>query len=135
MTSWAKAMNKAVKAYDSLLVVKETHAGRYDLYRKSQTGANPPHFLFSFTNDWTPKGVSTEWGKEVVLSRIKAQDLWRDDKFIENYITQLEEESESKERAQQNNVESFFYDFRRQFQRATNDINTANLNKIYRKGY
>lgn len=133
MLTSLKYLNRALHSYDSLLYACEHRMGRFDVYRKSQTGSNPPNFLFSLTDTWQPQGRPVSYGVEAVLNRIKAHDLWRDDSFTENWIKEHEKHIESAERARTNSIESFLYDFRRQFQRATNGINTASLNKTYRK--
>lgn len=75
------------------------------------------------------------WGLDVVVNRIKAHDLWRDGAIVEDWIKNHEKHLEGQQRDFRNSVESFLYDFAPQFQKATNDINTSTLNKIYPKGY
>lgn len=128
-----KSLEKALKRHDSLLFVQETRIGRFDVYRKSQFLCNPAHFLFSLTDDWQPQGVPVEYGADVVINRIKAHDLWRDDSFVENYIKSCEVSEESRSRARRNSIEAFLYEFREKFHKTTSDINTANLKKLYRK--
>lgn len=60
-------------------------------------------------------------------------DLWRDDTFVEKLIAQTEKNKESRDRDRRNSVESFLYEFKSQFQKATNDINTSTLEKVTRK--
>jgi hypothetical protein len=127
------SLTRALKEHDKYLEAKEVKLGRIDIYRRSQFDLTPPHFLFPLTHNWKIEGVPVSWGIEVVLNRIKAHDLWRDDTFIEKYIAQHEKEQESRDRDLRNSIESFLYDFRSEFKKATSDINTANLNKIYRK--
>lgn len=129
-----KDMTSALKRHDSCLYAQETHLGRIDIYRKSQYGDHPPHFVFALTEDWTPKGVPVTWGVDVVLNRLKAHDLWRDDTFVERWITQHEKREESERRSFRNNVESFLYDFRSEFKKATSDINTSLLKKDFPEG-
>lgn len=133
MNSWARNLEKRLKGHDSLLFVQEAREGRYDVYRKSETGSHMPHFIFSLTEDWTVNSRPTPYGIDTVLNRIKAHDLWRDDTFIERYIKQCEDMSEAKERSRKNSIESFLYDFRKQFARATESVNTGSLKQIYRK--
>lgn len=129
MNSSIKYMERELKNHDSSLFIQESRAGRFDIYRKSKLGCNPPHFIFSLTDTWNPKGKPVPWGIDVVLNRIKAHDMWRDDTFIERWITEHKKDEESKGRAFKNSVESFLYDFRGQFHRATNEINTSLLDK------
>lgn len=130
MNSYARRLDKHLKMHDSLLFVQELKEGRYDIYRKSQTGSCLPHFIFTVTEDWTVKSRPIEWGIDVVINRIKAHDIWRDDQFIEKLIDNHLQHEESKSRALRNSIESFLYDFRGQFHKATNGINTSNLKKI-----
>ena len=121
----------ALRSHDSCLYAQETKAARIDVMRKSSYGDTPPHFLFALTDDWKPTGRPVPWGIEVVINRIKAQDLWRDDTNVDQLIAAHEKAEASKERDFKNSVESFLYDFRSQFQRATNEINTSTLEKKY----
>lgn len=125
-----KTMNRALKAHDSSLFCQESKLGRLDVYRQAK-GFTPPHFIMSLTDTWTPQGKPVPWGIEVVINRIKAHDLWRDDGFIERWIKEQEKIEASRERAFHNSVESFLYEFRSQFHKATSEINTGTLNKIY----
>lgn len=131
--SEVERITKHVSEYDSCLFAKETKPGRVDIYRKAKFSLSPPHFLFSLTDTWQPTGKPVYYGVEVLMNRIKALDLWRDEKFIENYINSCEKETESKERARKNTIESFLYEFRGQFHKATKDINTSSVKKLYRK--
>lgn len=133
MNSWAKRLDKRVKEYDSLLFIQEGKDSRYDVYKKSNLGCELPHFIFALTDTWLPTGRPIEYGIDVVINRIKAHDLWRDDQFIENYIKECEKDKESKERARKNSVESFLYDFHSQFKKTVSDINTSNMKKVSRK--
>lgn len=133
MNYWINNLNQALKSHDSLLYAVEHKIGRIDVYRKSQFGCNPPHLLFSLTENWLPQSEPRHWGIEVVLDRIKAHDLWRDDSFMENYLKQHEKDEESKDRARRNNIESFLYDFRSEFKKTFGDVNTSNMKKLYRK--
>lgn len=128
-----KELNRALKAHDSNLYVVEHRLGRYDVYRKSSMGLDAPNFVFSLTDTWQPTGRPVPYGIEVVLSRLKAIDLWRDDSFVENWIKEHQAHVETQERKVRNNIESFLYDFRSQFHKVTSDINTSNLKKLYRK--
>lgn len=131
---WAKKLNYELKLHDSFLYLQETKLGRFDVYRKSSLGMEHPYFIFSLTDSWVPNGIPTEWGIEVVLSRIKALDLWKDETVVDRIHKDTEKKKESEARSQKNNIESFLYDFRRQFQKSVDGINTSTLDKIdYRK--
>lgn len=128
------SLNRALKFYDRELYAQESKAGRLDIYRKSQFGMSLPYFLFSLTDTWKPEGNPVEYGLDVVMNRIKAHDLWRDPEFVTRWIQEEEKRSEGRDRSRKNSIESFLYDFRSQFHKATSDINTSNMKKTYRKG-
>lgn len=69
------------------------------------------------------------WGVEVIIARLKALDLWRNDKLAEELILGYEKDEQIKQKDFRNNVESFLKDFRRQFAKATDGINTACLSQ------
>lgn len=129
-----KRLEQVLSEHDSCLFTQESKAGRYDVYRRSASECAPPHFICSLTDTWSPQGTPVSWGLDVVLNRIKAHDLWRDDTFIERWIKDHEKREESEMRDFRNTTESFLWDFAPAFQRATNDVNTASLNKVYPKG-
>lgn len=127
-------LSRELKVHDSLLFAQETKPGRIDIYRASSFGGHPPHYVFSLTDSWTTDGKPVEWGVDVIINRIKAHDLWRDETIVDTIIADLEKAEEGRKRDFQNSVESFLLDFRRQFAKATDSVNTGTLNKIYREG-
>lgn len=133
MLTTLKELTRALRGHDSCLFAQESKLGRYDVYRASKYGEAPPHYVFSLTEDWTVKSRPVPWGTDIVLNRLKAHDLWRDDTFVEQWIKANEAREESQDRARRNSIESFLYDFRSQFHRATNDINTSCLGNTPRK--
>ena len=128
-----REISNLVKGHDSCLFAQETHPGRIDIMRKNRDGMAPPHFIMALTDTWQPTGTPVPWGSEPILNRLRAMDLWRDDTFVERYIADCEKLEKSRERGMRNSIESFLYDFRSQFQKATDSINTSTLNKVYRK--
>ena len=122
-------LNKAVRNHDECLFFQITHGDRMDLYRRSKHGDHPPHYIFSLTEDWTTKTRPVPWCEINILNRLRAHDLWRDDNFVANYIKETLKDEESKDRARRNNTEAFLRDFRRQFAKATDSINTSTLSK------
>jgi hypothetical protein len=52
---------------------------------------------------------------------------------VDEVITHNEKVDQSKDRARLNNIEAFLKDWRRQFAKSTDSINTANLQKLDRR--
>lgn len=97
--------------------------------RKNSARPHEPHIVFALTDNWTIHGKPREWGIEVVLNRLRAMDLWRDDQVINRLEADYSKSEESEKRAGRNNIESFLLDFRKDFAKATNHINTSLLPK------
>lgn len=127
-------ISRAVRNYDPCLYAQNTHGNRIDIYRRNRENISPPHFIFSLTDDWQPTGKPVEWGIDPVLNRIRAHDLWRDDTFVERLLAAQEEKAAERSRDFGNSVESFLYDFRKDFAKATDGINTSTLGKVKMKG-
>lgn len=125
------SLNENLKRFDSKLFVKKESSGAIHLYRHSSLGSHSPaNYIMALTHDWTADGRSVEWGIEVILARLKAMDLWRDNRtMVDELLESYEKNKASERRAFRNNVEAFLYDFRRDFAKATNDINTSCLAK------
>lgn len=128
-----KRLTKALQAHDSLLFAQETRLGRYDVYRKSSFSCNPPHYIFSLTHDWSVGGTPVEWSVDIAVNRIKAHDLWRDESYIDEVFKQNQLAEDRRSRVLKNSIESFLYEFRSQFAKATDSVNTGTLKKLYRK--
>jgi len=92
-----------------------------------------PHHIFSLTDTWTASGEPVEWGLEPLLHRLKAMDLWNRQDFVEEFIEQAEKEEESEKRSFRNNTEAFLKDFRRQFAKTFEDVNTSTMEKKDRR--
>lgn len=128
-----REVTKVVRDYDPCLYAMEMPDGRIDIYRKNRENISPPHFIFSLTDTWQPSGRKVDWGVDPILNRIRAHDLWRDDGFVESWIADDEKRAESRDRSRRSGVEDFLYDFRGQFNKTFNDVNTSNMNKISKK--
>lgn len=74
-----------------------------------------------------------EWGVEPVIARLRAMDLWNSGITADDIIEQHEKADEQELKDFRNNIESFLLDFRRQFAKATDGVNTSLLEKKYRK--
>lgn len=139
-------ITSAVRAYDSKLYCRANEVGKLSVYRKSHRIETydlgegkvlhfirpAPYFVFALTDNWKASGRPVDWGIEPILARLKAIDLWHRD-LAEEIIQQEEKHAQSVARDRRNSIESFMYDFRDTFKKATNDINTATLEKKYRE--
>jgi hypothetical protein len=129
----AKSLTGYLKHYDGELFAVCNKPPRIDVYRQSRDKLSPPHFIFSLTDNWTAQGRPVDWGVEPVISRLRAMDLWNSGVTADDVLKQNEMVEEGKSRDLRNNIESFLLDFRRQFAKATDGINTSTLDKTYRK--
>ena len=143
MTYRARRITKALQIYDYMLYAKEDNSA-IRIYRKctefrlEQIDVNIPvwnmvrndHLVMSLTDTWGVRGKPVDWGIEPIMARIKALDLWNNDNLSTQFFKDEEKDKESRERDFRNNTEAFLYDFRSQFAKATNDVNTSSLSKF-----
>lgn len=138
----ADDITKAIKSHDRELYCEKNREGKLCVYRKGSRIESydvnghvidfvrpAPNFVFALTDNWRTTGIPVEWGIVPILERLKAIDLWNRD-LAGECIQSTIKEIESRDRARKNSTESFLMEFRRQFARATNEINTANLAKL-----
>lgn len=125
-----REVTRAVSGYDKDLFAKREGNGAIHIYRKTNRPADPTWFVFALTDTWTVHGKPREWGIEVVVNRLKAHDLWKDETIVDRINAETAKLEQSAERERQNTVESFLKEFRRSFARATDGINTSGLAKI-----
>jgi hypothetical protein len=129
MDSRVREVNRLVRGYDKELFAKREPNGSVHVYRRTPDPRNPYYLVFALTDNWQVLGRPRDWGLEVIHNRLMAIDLWKDETVVDRVQHQAEKRKESDYRDFSNSVESFLYDFRRQFARATNDINTGTLDK------
>jgi len=98
--------------------------GAIHLYSKQ---GNKTDYVFSLTDTWTINGEPRDWGIDPVLNRLRAHDLAHNPDLFKQLEQSQEKREKSKRRDFSNSVESFMYDFRDQFAKATNEINTSPL--------
>lgn len=128
-----KEINRALKAFDSELTAKSQEPPRIDVFRQGRHKDSPPFYIFSLTDNWGLRGKPVPWGIEPILARLKAIDLWNQGtSTVDAILAEQEKYAASKDRERKNTLESFLYDIRRDFAKATNDINTSLMDK--RKG-
>ena len=133
MDSRVKSVNRIVRGYDKYLFAQREQNGNVHIYRLTSDPANPMYFVCALTDNWLATGRNREWGLEVIRARLKAMDIWADESPLDRLEKEHERREESDKRSFGNNVEAFMYDFRRQFARATNEVNTGSLSKFDRR--
>jgi len=135
-------LNKTISRYDRELFAKRDGLGMIRVLRKAQRflsysfdgailhyAVSTPSDVFCLTDNWTIRGRPVEWGIEPVLARLKAIDVWSHPEIQEELIKNIQKSDLSERRDLRNNIESFLLDFRKQFAKAFNDINTSTLDK------
>lgn len=115
----------------TLCVFREGHSTEsYALNNDVLTVVRPtPDFVFALTDTWKAQGRAVDWGLEPIMARIKEIDLWKRDIAAE-LSEQYDKNKLSKKRDFKNRAESFLFDYRSQFARTFNDVNTSTLKKI-----
>lgn len=130
MDSRVREVNRVVSGYDKHLVAQRERNGAIHIYRKTSRSADPLHFVMALTDTWSVHGKPRDWGLQVIHNRLSAHDLWRDGSVLDRLDAERDKIEASQEIDRKNSIESFLYDFRRQFARATDGINTSSLRKL-----
>lgn len=139
----AGAYTQHLKAHDrELFCRRPTLHGPYQVFRKGTRWETHPvsggvlrysrpvnHYVLALTHDWSLNGRPIEWGIEPLLARVKEIDGHNRD-VGQDVLDQQTRVKESKERAFRSESEAFLKDFRREYARATDHINTSNLSKV-----
>lgn len=141
-----KKLTQELKRHDRDLYVVRQPSGMHQVYRRSvrwethefegqmlRVSRPNPQFVLPLTHDWSLQGKPVEWGIEPLLAEIKARDNWRDDSAFEEMKKRRDREASNRERENRNEFRARAADMRRDFARATNDINTSSLEKVDRR--
>lgn len=140
----AESITSAVRKHDYKLFCKHmegklcvmrksNRVETYDIEGKVVHFVRPASdFVFALTHNWKKTGYDVDWGIEPVMARLKAIDLWNRDLVadIEKQEELRDKETESKRK---HDTESFLYEFRDNFKKTFNDVNTANMSKQIKK--
>ena len=132
MDTRLQLINETVRGYDRKLYAKrfDKPYGVMGIFRDSKP---TPHLIFALTDDWTVKGKPVQWGIDPILNRLRAHDLWNRGDIAGQLDEERSKADASSRRSLRNSIESFLYEFRSQFARATNEINTSTLEKVDRR--
>lgn len=137
-----RTITSHLRRYDPDLYADRATDGIITVYRKYRTyipysyeGKNlyvstiVPQWIMALTRDWSANTQAIDWGIEPLLSKIKTMDQWRKDSALDESRRHNEMAAKIKERSFRNNVRALAADVRRDFAKATNDINTASMAK------
>lgn len=145
MTRWSDIrINQEIKKHDAKLFVfrdpvtdsryicrepDRLEASDYNQYLSDGSELRT-QFILGFTSDWTMRGSSVEWGIEPVMQRLLEMDSWRDDSMGDSLRKERERKKEDRARMRRNDIRATAADLRKEFAKATNDVNTSSLDKI-----
>lgn len=126
-TGYTRALTKSLKEHDRYLFAVMADDGLVHVLRQSHKGLD---FVMALTSDWTVRGERRAWGIEPIVNKLRAMDVWTRGDFLNEVFQHNERMEESSDRARRNDMESFLYDYRRQFAKAFDGVNTSTLEKI-----
>lgn len=138
----AERITQEIKLHDRLLYCERREEGKLCIFREGKRVETyhmdcgsvlhfvrpTPHFVFALTDNWKMDGKPVEWGILPIMNRLRANDLWHRDMASE-IITNEENFKRSITRERQNTIESFLLDFRRQFAKTFDGVNTSTMEK------
>lgn len=146
----ARVITAEIKKHDHKLFCRKNGEGKLCIYREgtvidsydiSEFAGKPaimhharssPHYVCALTDNWKPNGRPVDWGLMPIMKHLRFIDLWNRD-----IVSDLEKQSEAKEASNRrhlvNETEAFFSEKKGVFQKAFNDINTANMAKKDRR--
>lgn len=131
-----KRIERAVKAYDPKLYVLKTPKGMLQVYREPEkslglfkpdaSGSIPtPMLVICLTHNWKLDGTPVSWGIEPIMQQLRSMDSWGDSVSFEQMRERRERAERDEARQRTNEFRAIAADMRRDFARATNDINTS----------
>lgn len=133
-------ITEVIKTHDSKLFCKRL-AGIPCVFRESSKwehyavdGENylfsrpNPYFVFALTKNWRKDSEPVDWGLVPIVERLKFIDLWNRD-LARECEAQQNKIDESNLKKMRGDNEAFLKDYRREFAKTFNDVNTANLAK------
>ena len=93
-----------------------------------------PQFILALTDTWKLNGQPVDWGLEPIMSQLRSMDRWSDSEQFNQMIKRREENEADQSRQKRNELRALAADSRRDFAKATNEINTAGLTGRTLKG-
>lgn len=132
-------LNEVLRAYDRDLFVNKIPSGMLQIHRKvnkskvtrfNEDEIDPgylhPQFILALTHNWLLTGEPVDWGIEPIMETLRSMDQWNHDDFNEMIETRDRKERD-RLRSQNSEFRAIAADLRKDYARATNDINVSNL--------
>ena len=147
MSIYVQGYNRVLKSYDRDLFVDHNPDGTLCVFRhakyfepvidtpeyKLSALRTRREYVFALTSNWGLSGKPRDWGVDDVSDHIRKIDSLANARFLEEADDKNKKVDDSKRRDMKNQMESFAIDFRKPFQRATNDILISGLDKTETK--
>lgn len=137
--SWrVTRLNQELRKHDRNLFVVNSN-GMIQVWRKAdrwqanelsydESGhSQPMQFIAALTDNWQATGSPVDLGIEPVLYKIQNMDSWNKGSQLEAMRKRREKEKEDQKRQKVNETRAIAADLRKDFAKATNDINTSSL--------
>lgn len=139
---WLSQLNRDLKIQDPYLYAV-MEGSKVCVYRKAKNGIRglveehdrldrPAHFILALTDTWKKIGKPKAWGIVPVLDQLQFMD-WGSREVYWERRKQRERAEEQKRISQHHNLRAIAADCRRDFAKATNDINTSIVEKKDRR--
>lgn len=143
MDERVRRLSDLVQGYDRDLYAFRASNGMLQIHRKAnrleasdynqeepQLAHLNPQFILALTDTWTLDGQPVEWGLEPLMCKLKEMDSWRSDTEIKGLRRKRERAKEIQANSKRNESRAMAADLRRDFAKATNEINTSTLEKV-----
>jgi hypothetical protein len=140
MDERVRALTREVKKLDAKLYAYRASNGMIQIHREGdrleasdfnqsapELARLNPQFILALTDTWTLQGQPVEWGLEPVLTRLREMDSWNSGFSYEAFTKERDRRNQDKERVKRNNIRAIASDLRKDFAKATNDINTSSF--------
>lgn len=143
MDRYVSRVTQEIKSYSKDLYAERSPNGSVQIYRKKtrwetfefegktlHVSRLEPQLILNLTDDWTKRGRPVEWGLEPLASKIREMDTHRDDTMYDRMLKENQRVDEMNARYTYNEFKAAAADCRKEFAKATNDINTSTLEKV-----
>lgn len=133
-----KRITEELKKHDRNLFAMRTNTGMVQVWRKAERWAaaenlygefdrssNPMNFITALTDNWKLDGEPVDRGIEPLMHMLRNMDSWTRGSQLDQMRKRREKEKEDLDRQKRNEIRALAADSRKDFAKATNDINTS----------